>query len=101
LLESVVPLPLLPARSATPVLSRVFTLLVSVMPDVGVNVAVQVTPPYALLTALKVPLLTVKSALLNPFTASEKVITTAELPPTPRAGFATTRVAVGRRVSTA
>ena len=84
-----------------PVLSRVITLLVSVTPDVGVNVAVQVTPPSALLTVLKVPLLIVRSALLSPVTASEKVITTSELSPTPRAGFATTMVAVGRTVSTA
>ena len=39
------PLPALPAPSWMPVLSMVMTLVASVTPTVGVNVAVNVTPP--------------------------------------------------------
>ena len=70
------PLPVLPARSAIPVLSRVITLLVSVIPAAGVKVAVQVMPPSLLLTADNVPLAMVRSALVKPLTASLKVMVT-------------------------
>ncbi|MNM42289.1 hypothetical protein D3C81_531210 [compost metagenome] len=99
--ESVVPLPALPARSLTPVLSRVIRLVASVMLAVGVKVPVQVMPPSLLLTAVSVPLAIVRSALVNPLTASLKVMVTSEVSPILRLVSATTRVAVGRTVSTA
>ena len=68
---------------------------------VGVNVAVQVIPPSLLLTALKVPPLTLRSALVKSFTASLKVMVTVLVSPTARAVSATVMVAVGRRVSMA
>ncbi|RMS19478.1 hypothetical protein ALP75_205129 [Pseudomonas syringae pv. actinidiae] len=71
------------------------------MPAVGVRVAVQVTPPSLLLTALRVPLAMFKSALVKPLTASLKVIVTSEVSPTASALSATTMVAVGRSVSMA
>ena len=70
------PLPALPAASATPLLASVMTLLVDVRLAVGVKVAVQVMPPSLLLTALSVPLATVRSALVKPVTASLKVMVT-------------------------
>ena len=73
------PAPALPARSVTPVLSRVITLLMSVMLAVGVNVAVQVIPPSLLLTVLRVPLAMVRSALVKPLTASLNVMVTSEV----------------------
>ncbi|MNR32178.1 hypothetical protein D3C85_1497400 [compost metagenome] len=100
-MESVVPLPALPARSATPVLSRVIRLVASVMLAVGVKVAVQVMPPSLLLTAVNVPLVMVRSALVKPLTASLKVIVTREVSPILNAVSATTMVAVGRSVSMA
>ncbi|MNV85594.1 hypothetical protein D3C71_1795620 [compost metagenome] len=63
--------------------------------------AVQVMPPSLLLTALKVPLATLRSELSKPVTASEKVMVTNDVSPTLRALSATTMVAVGRWVSTA
>ena len=73
----------------------------SLMLAVGVKVAVQVMPPSLLLTALKVPLAMVRSALVKPLTASLKVMVTSEVSPTLSAVSATTMVAVGRRVSMA
>ncbi|MNF77895.1 hypothetical protein D3C76_534770 [compost metagenome] len=73
----------------------------SAIPANGVRMAVQVIPPSLLLTALKVPLSMVRSALVKPVTASEKVMVTSEVSPTLRAVSATTMVAVGRSVSMA
>ncbi|MNM42279.1 hypothetical protein D3C81_531110 [compost metagenome] len=73
----------------------------SAIPTNGVRMAVQVMPPSLLLTALKVPLSMVRSALVKPVTASEKVMVTSEVSPTLRAVSATTMVAVGRSVSMA
>ncbi|MND88495.1 hypothetical protein D3C81_531170 [compost metagenome] len=95
------PLPVLPARSLTPVLFRVITLLESFTPTVGVKVAVQVMPPSLLLTEVKVPLAIVRSALVKPLTASEKVMVTSEVSPAVSVGSASTIVAVGRTVSMA
>jgi hypothetical protein len=94
-----VPSPALPARSATPVLSSVMRLVVSVVLAVGVSVAVQVTPLSLELTALKVPLATVRSSLAKPLTASLKVMVTGEVSPANKAVSATTMVALGRAVS--
>ncbi|MNQ76117.1 hypothetical protein D3C85_909400 [compost metagenome] len=99
MLESVVPLPALPEAFCTPLLSRVMTLLASVMLLVGVKVAVQVMPPSLLLTVLNVPLAMVRSALLKPLTASLNVIVTNEVSPIFSAGSDTTMVAVGSTVS--
>ena len=71
------------------------------MAAVGVKVAVQVVPPSLLLTALRVPLLTARSALLKPETGSLKVMVTSEVSPTDRLASATTMVALGRAVSMA
>ncbi|MNH39388.1 hypothetical protein D3C79_1005500 [compost metagenome] len=57
-------------------------------------------PPSLLLTALRVPLATVRSALLNPDTASLKVMVTSDVSPRRNAVSATTMVAVGTMVST-
>ncbi len=92
-------MPMLLAPSLTPVLSRVIRLVVSVMLLVGVKVAVQVMPPLLLLTAVKVPLAMVRSVLVKPVTASEKVMVTSEVSPSFNALSATTMVAVGRCVS--
>ena len=77
------------------------TLLVDVRLAVGVKVAVQVVPPSLLLTALNVPLATVRSALVKPVTASLKVMVTWLVSPTLSAVSATTMLAVGRSVSMA
>ncbi len=95
------PLPALPARSLTPVLFRVIRLVVSLTLAVGVKVAVQVMPPSLLLTALRVPLARVRSALVKPLTASLKVMVTSDVSPIFSAVSATTMVAVGRTVSMA
>ncbi|MNZ99549.1 hypothetical protein D3C78_1188800 [compost metagenome] len=100
LAELVVPVPVLPARSATPVLSRMIRLVVSLTSTVGVNVAVQVMPPSLLLTALNVPLGTDRSALPKSLTASEKVMVTSEVSPALSVVSASTMVAVGRWLST-
>ncbi|MNJ71987.1 hypothetical protein D3C77_685920 [compost metagenome] len=76
MLESEVPLPLLPAWSVTPALFSVMTLLVSLMLPFGVRVAVQVIPPSALLSPLTTPLATLRSSRPKPFTASLKVMVT-------------------------
>ncbi|MNN99210.1 hypothetical protein D3C81_2187960 [compost metagenome] len=68
---------------------------------VGVKVAVQVMPPSLEVTLLRVPLLTLKSLLSKPLTASEKVIVTRLVSPIGRVGLAITMVAVGRAVSMA
>ncbi len=67
----------------------------------GVNVAVQVMPPSALLTLVSVPLAMVRSALVKPLTASLNVMVTSEVSPIFRAVSAITMVAVGRWVSIA
>ncbi len=93
-------MPALPDRSLTPVLFRVIRLVVSVTLVVGVSVAVQVMPPSLLLSPVKVPLATVRSAAVKPLTASLKVMVTTEVSPAARLVSATTMVAVGRTVST-
>ena len=65
----------------------------------GVNVPVQVIPPSLLVTALNVPLATLRSALVKPVTASLNVNVTSDVSPIFSAGLATTMVAVGRAVS--
>ncbi|MNO76509.1 hypothetical protein D3C76_675830 [compost metagenome] len=71
------------------------TLEVSVILAVGVNVAVQVSPPLLLLTVLSVPLAIVRSALVRPVTISENVIVTKDVSPMLSVVSATTMVAVG------
>ena len=66
---------------------------------VGVKVAVQVTPPSALLTVERVPLGTLRSLLSKPLTASENVTVTKEVSPALNTGSAITMVAVGRWLS--
>ncbi len=95
------PVPALPAASATPVLFSVIRLVASVVLTVGVKVAVQVMPPLELLTALKVPFAIVRSALVKPVTASLKVIVTSEVSPAVNELSATTIEAVGRTESIA
>ncbi|MNR58163.1 hypothetical protein D3C85_1790920 [compost metagenome] len=75
-------------------------MLVSVTPRVGVKVAVQVRPPSLLLTALRVPLATLRSALLKPVTASLKVMVTCAVSPGFNTESLSTMVAVGRWLST-
>ncbi len=74
-------------------------LVASLMALFGVSVAVQVIPPSLLDTALKVPLATVRSALVKPLTASLNVMVTCDVSPMLRLLSATTMVAVGRWVS--
>ena len=93
------PVPVLPTRSATPVLLSVMRLVATVTLAEGVSVAVQVMPPLLLLTLLSVPLATVRSALVKPVTASLKVMVTSEVSPTASAESDTTRLAVGRVLS--
>ena len=101
LLEVVVPLPALPAASWTPVLSKVMWLLALTIAAVGVKMALQVMPPSLVMTGLRVPLVTVKSLLVNPVTASLKVMVTSDVWPIPRLVALNTMVAVGRTVSMA
>ena len=101
LLLSVEPLPALPAASCTPVISRVITFVASVTEPVGVKVAVHVTPPFMLPTEERPPLAIVRSALLNPVTASLKVIVTVDVSPTDNAVSETTKPAVGGVISAA
>ncbi|MNP33228.1 hypothetical protein D3C76_1264520 [compost metagenome] len=96
-----VPLPVLPARSLTPVLFRVIRLVASLTATFGVKVAVQVMPPSLLLTEDNVPLAMLRSALVKPLTASEKVMVTREVSPILNAVSTTTMVAIGRTVSMA
>jgi len=67
----------------------------------GDLVAVHVIPPSEELTAVRLPLATVRSALVNPVTASENVIVTSASSPMFSAASSTTIVAVGRIVSMA
>ncbi|MNT48774.1 hypothetical protein D3C72_1855730 [compost metagenome] len=76
-------------------------MVVSVMPAVGVRVAVQVMPPSPLERPLSAPLATVKSAVVRPLTASLKVIVTVLVSLPASAVSALTMLAVGRRVSMA
>ncbi|MOA40883.1 hypothetical protein D3C78_1627950 [compost metagenome] len=99
--EEVVPLPVLPARSATPVLLKVMTLLASCTLLDGVKVAVQVMPPSLLVSPLRLPFGADRSARVKPATASLKVMVTRLVSPTVRLLSATTMVAVGRRLSMA
>ena len=85
----------------TPLLASVMRLLAAVVLVVGVKVAVQVRPPSAVLTVLRVPLATVRSLLLKPVTASLKVMVTVEVSPAISALSDRVMVAVGRWVSTA
>ncbi len=87
--------------SLMPLLFKVIRLVVSWTPTVGVKVAVQVMPPSLLLTALNVPLATLRSLLSKPVTASEKVTVTRVVSPAFRVGSAITTVAVGRWLSIA
>ena len=100
-MESVEPVPALPARSVTPVLVSVMRLVVSSTLELGVKVAVQVMPPSEEETLLSVPLAMLRSALVKPVTASLKVMVTRDVSPSFKAVSATTMVAVGRAVSTA
>ena len=77
----------------------VMTLIASVTPTVGVNVAVNVRPPLLDDTGLRVPLSIVRSALLKPLTASLNVKVTNEVSPTRSAVSVTTTAAVGRTLS--
>ena len=70
-------------------------MVVSEILAVGVNVAVQVIPPSLLLTAVSVPLAMVRSALVKPVTASEKVMVTRLVSPMLNVVSVTTMVAVG------
>ena len=98
LLELTKPLPALPLALVTPVMSRLMMLLASVTPEVGVNVAVHVTPPSLLLTVLSRPFSIVRSALVNPLTASLNVKVTSEVSPTVKRVSATTMLAAGLTV---
>ena len=71
------------------------------MSAVGVNVAVQVTPPSDEDTAVSAPFAIVRSALLKSVTASLKVIVTSDVSPAFSAVSATTMLTVGRSVSIA
>ena len=93
------PVPVLPAKSVTPVLFNTIIFVEAVAFPFGVKVAFQVMAPSAELTALNVPLATVRSALLKPVTASEKVIVTRLVSPILNAVSVTTIVAVGLCVS--
>ena len=92
-------MPALPAASVTPVLIRVIKLVASVVPAVGVNVAVQVIPPSPELTALSVPFAMLRSAFVKPVTASLKVNVTSDVSPTFKLLSATTILDVGGVVS--
>ncbi|MNW22042.1 hypothetical protein D3C71_2232980 [compost metagenome] len=67
----------------------------------GVNTALQVTPPSLLDRLETAPFSTVRSAVVKPVTASLKVMVTADVSPAATAVAATTMVAVGRTVSMA
>ena len=56
-------------------------------------------PPSAEITAVKVPFGTIRSALVKPVTASEKVMVTVAVSPAFKAESFSTIVAVGRWVS--
>ncbi len=92
---------MLPAWSITPVLSRVMTLVASAMLALGVKVAVQVRPPSLVLSPLRLPLATLKSAMSRPVTARLKLMVTVVVSPMDKAVSATVIVAVGRTLSMA
>ena len=100
---SVVPNPLLPARSTMPPLSRVMTLLATVLLAVGVSVAVQVMPPSPVLRFDREAFGALRSAAVKPLIASVKVMVTVAVSPIFRA--VSLRVMLeaklGRTVSTA
>ena len=81
--------------------ASVMMLVVSEILAVGVRVAVQVRPPLAVETALRVPFSTVRSELVKLVTASLKVNVTSEVSPAISEVSATAIVAVGRTVSIA
>ena len=99
LAESLVPTPTFPAASVTPVLSTVITFVASEIEAVGSKVAVHTVPPSEELTAVRVPLGIVMSALLNPVTASLKVKVTNEVSPALSALSAKTIETVGTVLS--
>jgi hypothetical protein len=94
--ELVLPLPALPALSATPVLSSVMTLVASSTEADGVYVPVQVVPPSLELSEETAPLATVRSAVVKPVTASLKVMVTVAVSPAASAESDSAMVAVGR-----
>ncbi len=92
---------MLPAWSITPVLSRVMTLVASAMLALGVKVAVQVRPPSLVLSPLRLPLATLKSAMSRPLTCSLKVTVTVAVSPIRRlVSLRVMLVAAGRTPST-
>ncbi len=84
---------MLPATSLY-VLANVTTLVVSSRSAVGVNVAVQVTPPSVEATIVNVPPAMARSALLKLLTASLKVRVTNDVSPAFSAVSAKTIVGV-------
>ena len=93
--ESVVPLPALPARSATPVLASVMVLFALSRSVPEVKVAVQVLPSSAEVRALSVPPWTMRSELSSPVIFSLKVSVTCAVSPAFRLDLETWIVAVG------
>ena len=75
------PLPALPARSATPARSTLIWLLAAVTEALGVSVAVQWMPPSTLTRFVTAPLPTVRSAVVKPVTVSLNVKLTVEVSP--------------------
>ncbi|KPX21401.1 Unknown protein sequence [Pseudomonas amygdali pv. eriobotryae] len=73
------PVPALPARSVTVLLSSTMKLLGSVTFAVGVRVAVQVAPPSLLARLDSVPLATLTSASVKLFTGSLKAKVTSDV----------------------
>ncbi len=67
----------------------------------GVRVAVQVMPPSLELRPLRLPLATLKSAVVSPLTASLKVMVTVVVCPALSTVSLTTMVPIGRWVSMA
>src|SRR5439155_26348722 len=79
-LGALAPLPSFPTRRSSH-LATVTALLVSSMFAVGVNVAVQVTPPSPEVSALSAPFSTHTSLLSKAATASLNTIVTVEVSP--------------------
>ena len=73
--------PVLPAKSAMPVLSSVMTLAAAVVLGAGVSVAVQVMPPSPELKLDKLAFGANKSPAVKPTTASVKVKVTVAVSP--------------------
>ena len=78
---------------------KLTTLLVSLTPLVGVNVAVHVML-LLVVKVLNVPLATVTSELPNPLTASVKLIVTVDVSPAFKLLLLKVIVALGANVST-